>query len=59
MDVPDYLPVGKPFRYVKLNGEDLGCPCGGTHVKQVGHLGKVVVTKIQKKGKNVRVFYSV
>jgi misacylated tRNA(Ala) deacylase len=35
-------------------GED-GCvdlqPCGGTHVKRTGEIGKVVVTKIEKKGK--------
>ena len=26
-------------------------PCGGTHVKSTGEIGKVVVTKIEKKGK--------
>jgi misacylated tRNA(Ala) deacylase len=26
-------------------------PCGGTHVKRTGEVGKVVVTKIEKKGK--------
>jgi len=26
-------------------------PCGGTHVKRTGEIGKVVVTKIEKKGK--------
>ena len=26
-------------------------PCGGTHVKSTGEIGKVVVTRIEKKGK--------
>ena len=26
-------------------------PCGGTHVKRTGEIGKVAVTKIEKKGK--------
>jgi misacylated tRNA(Ala) deacylase len=26
-------------------------PCGGTHVKRTGEIGRVVVTKIEKKGK--------
>jgi misacylated tRNA(Ala) deacylase len=26
-------------------------PCGGTHVKSTGEIGRVVVTKIEKKGK--------
>jgi misacylated tRNA(Ala) deacylase len=29
-------------------------PCGGTHVKRTGEIGRVVVTKIEKKGKQNR-----
>jgi misacylated tRNA(Ala) deacylase len=29
-------------------------PCGGTHVKRTGEIGKVIVTKIEKKGKQNR-----
>ena len=29
-------------------------PCGGTHVRRTGEIGKVVVTKIEKKGKQNR-----
>ena len=59
MEVPSYLPAGKPIRYVKLSSEDKGCPCGGTHVKHLKEIGKVTIDKIQKKGKNLRVSYSV
>jgi len=29
-------------------------PCGGTHVKRTGEISQVVVTKIEKKGKQNR-----
>jgi misacylated tRNA(Ala) deacylase len=29
-------------------------PCGGTHVKRTGEIGRVVVTRIEKKGKQNR-----
>jgi Ser-tRNA(Ala) deacylase AlaX len=34
------------------------CPCGGTHVEKVAEVGKLLVTKVAKKGKNIRVSYS-
>jgi len=55
--VPEYLPEGKPVRYLRLSKEDEGCFCGGTHVRNVKEIGRMEVTKIQKKGKNVRVSY--
>jgi Ser-tRNA(Ala) deacylase AlaX len=36
-----------------------GCPCGGTHVKKLGDINGVTVTKIKKAKKNVRVSYTV
>ncbi len=42
---------------MKLTVEDNGCPCGGTHVKHVGDIVEIEVTKILKKGKNTRVSY--
>ena len=29
-------------------------PCGGTHVKSTGEIGKIAVTQIEKKGKQNR-----
>jgi len=40
-------------------GDDPGCPCGGTHVKSTGELGKVQLTKLKKKQKNFRVGYKI
>mmetsp|Transcript_4257 Transcript_4257/g.6442 ORF Transcript_4257/g.6442 Transcript_4257/m.6442 type:complete len:257 (+) Transcript_4257:7-777(+) len=59
IEVPSYLPEGKPIRIIRLNELDEGCPCGGTHVKHVSEIGSVEVTKIQKKGKNIRLYYKV
>ena len=56
---PDYIPEGKDFRVVKLMKGDLGCPCGGTHVKHIKEIGALKITKVQNKGKNVRVSYEV
>lgn len=44
---------------MKLTPEDEGCPCGGTHVKHVTDIAGIEVTKIVKKGKNLRVSYIV
>lgn len=57
--VPSYMPEGKDFRVVKLSDEDHGCPCGGTHVKHMKDIVEIEVTKINKKGKNTRVSYTV
>jgi Ser-tRNA(Ala) deacylase AlaX len=57
--VPSYIPQGQDLRVVKLTPEDEGCPCGGTHVKNVVDIVGIEVTKIVKKGKNTRVSYIV
>jgi len=46
-------------RVVKMAG--LGCPCGGTHVPQLGDLGAVTVTKIKSNPKKneTKVSYTV
>jgi Ser-tRNA(Ala) deacylase AlaX len=56
--VPPYIPKGQELRVVKLTPEDKGCPCGGTHVKDVTDIVSIEVTKIIKKGKNTRVSYT-
>merc|ERR1711964_653711 len=35
------------------------CPCGGTNIAATGMLGKVEITKVKKKQKNIRVGYKV
>jgi Ser-tRNA(Ala) deacylase AlaX len=58
-EVPQFLKNEPSVRFVKLTNQDKGCPCGGTHVKSVKEIGKIIVTKMQKKGKNLRVSYRV
>ncbi|MSO77148.1 MAG: alanyl-tRNA editing protein [Alphaproteobacteria bacterium] len=40
-------------RVIEIEGVDLQ-PCGGTHVRRTGEIGRVVVTKIENKGKRNR-----
>jgi misacylated tRNA(Ala) deacylase len=40
-------------RLVEIEGIDLQ-PCGGTHVRRTGEIGKVAITDIEKKGKQNR-----
>jgi misacylated tRNA(Ala) deacylase len=40
-------------RLVEIDGIDLQ-PCGGTHVRRTGEIGRVAVTDIEKKGKQNR-----
>lgn len=55
--VPAFLLADQFVRFVKLTQEDNGCPCGGTHVKHVNEICRIQVTRLQKKGKNLRVSY--
>lgn len=48
------------IRLVEIDGLDLQ-PCGGTHVRRTGEIGRIVVTQIEKKGKlnrRVRIAFS-
>lgn len=40
-------------RLVEVRGIDLQ-PCGGTHVARIGEIGEVLITKVEKKGKQNR-----
>jgi Ser-tRNA(Ala) deacylase AlaX len=54
--IPEEFKVG----YVRVIGfGDASFPCGGTHVSNTAEIGNIQVTKVQKKGKNVRVQYRV
>jgi len=56
--VPDYLQKDHPARIVTLYGTQ-GCPCGGTHVKNIKEIGSVKIRKILVKGGTTRVGYDV
>jgi Ser-tRNA(Ala) deacylase AlaX len=55
--VPQELPAGKPQRVV-LYG-DFGVPCGGTHVANLGDIGRIVIRKLKPSGQTIRVSYAV
>lgn len=54
--IPDYLPEGKPIRVVTV-AQNFGCPCGGTHVKNLRELGTVTISKIKAKNGKTRISY--
>jgi Ser-tRNA(Ala) deacylase AlaX len=54
--VPNYLPPGLPARVVTVAG-NIGCPCGGTHVKDIADIGPFKITKITTKKSVIRVSY--
>lgn len=54
------IPESFKVSYVRVLGFDTNIgPCGGTHISNTSEIESVLVTKIQKKGKNVRVFYKI
>ncbi len=55
--VPDYIPQDKVSRVVFI-GNYPGCPCGGTHTKDLKDIGTLTVYKIKGKGDRTRVSYS-
>ena len=38
---------------------ELGCMCGGTHIDNTRRIKEIQITKLKKKGKNIRVMYTV
>jgi alanyl-tRNA synthetase len=55
--VPDYIPADKPARVVMYG--DFGIPCGGTHVRRLGDIGKLTIRKIKQEKENIRISYAV
>ena len=47
---------GRRWRVVSIG--EAACMCGGTHLATAGEIGGMTVTKVQSKGKNTRVYYS-
>jgi len=45
--------IGDTMRIVQIRGVDIQ-PCGGTHVRSTGEIGKVYVRKIEKKSRRAR-----
>lgn len=56
--VPNNLPTNKPSRIV-LYADDFGIPCGGTHVRQLKQIGKIVITKAKLKKSVAKLSYAV
>jgi len=54
--IPEYLPLGLSARVVTVAG-NIGCPCGGTHVKDIADIGPFKITKITAKKSIIRVSY--
>jgi Ser-tRNA(Ala) deacylase AlaX len=57
-DLPKNCEQLSNVRIVKFQGR-MGCPCGGTHVQRSGQIGKITGLKLQKKGANIRIKYTV
>jgi len=56
-NIPFDLPEDKPLRVISI-GNYAMVPCGGTHVKSLGELNQVEVTKIKHKKGNTVVSYT-
>jgi len=57
--MPSYLKPGMEIRIIKINGMDKGCPCGGTHVKNIKELGNMTIEKVKSAGsKSYKIYYA-
>ncbi|XP_039126893.1 alanine--tRNA ligase [Dioscorea cayenensis subsp. rotundata] len=57
-DLPSYIAEGSTPRIVKL-GDNLGGPCGGTHVTDIADIGSLKVSQIRTKKGFTKVFYNI
>ncbi|CAO2821969.1 unnamed protein product [Amaranthus hypochondriacus] len=56
--LPDYIPKDSNPRIVKL-GENFGCPCGGTHVRDISDIRSIKVSQIRTKKGMTKVSYNI
>ncbi|MEM9219858.1 MAG: alanine--tRNA ligase-related protein [Cyanobacteria bacterium P01_F01_bin.150] len=56
-NIPYQLPEGKPLRVVTISGLH-PTPCGGTHLKSLGELKNVEITKIKVRKGNTKISYN-
>ncbi|KAL9237675.1 hypothetical protein vseg_012196 [Gypsophila vaccaria] len=56
--LPHYIPKDSNPRIIKL-GENLGCPCGGTHVRDISDIRSIEVSQIRVKKGTTKVFYNI
>jgi Ser-tRNA(Ala) deacylase AlaX len=56
--VPHYIKEGNPIRIVTV-AQNIGCPCGGTHIKNINELKRVHIARIKAKSGHTRVSYRV
>lgn len=54
--LPSYVDKTKPIRVVSI-GDNPGCPCGGTHLKQLKDLGLLEISKVRTKADKIKVSY--
>ena len=54
---PTNLPTDKPMRVVKIGSFQV-TPCGGTHLKSLGELQEVVITKAKRRKGHTKVSYT-
>ncbi|KAJ7516380.1 hypothetical protein O6H91_22G056200 [Diphasiastrum complanatum] len=56
--LPDYIAKDSKPRIVSI-GSSFGCPCGGTHVKDISEIGSMKVSQIRVKKGLTKVSYNV
>jgi Ser-tRNA(Ala) deacylase AlaX len=53
-----FVPTGKGARIISFEGFS-GCGCGGTHVRNSGEIGKIIIRKIKTKSGITKISYEV
>lgn len=57
-ELPEYIPKDTTPRIVTL-GDNLGCPCGGTHVADISDIGNIKVSQIRVRKGLTKVSYTI